>query len=558
MAELKHSFKADHFGSHFKDLHEQSGTAHKILLEKEGMPHSIENIVRFYAEKRPKMFEYYIRQMATKKEIKSLANLIVFFRGGNEEHKKISLEIFKIVARHNREIAEELIKEINGINQGLSKPTSPKPSKAPEEPKKGTTPHPVGPLKADKGRPDKETIKPVAEIKAPERPKPKSGPERNKRKAEIKTTIIEIHRRYGLTPFNTLDRAVSILEQIEYNTGGKIDLEKLTIRDVTTGLQFLIMRNEEHILDIAGKTKVNDVSYTLGNIYNQKGNQRKYVCCYTTKNGETKITIYYKSGSSDNWRLLPLTGDADSPGHFYKSEAGEEFINAPWQIQRILDSKPSISVEDDVSEEFTLLSPEQDKIWSKGGVKSRKIAGNREKLKIDTSIKFPGWNTLDITRQENLPDFSKVVAVWPAQSELYGTVKKVSILSKSGSYTWTFSSCAEGVFFSGIEVTNGDISKHGLPQIPAIHDPKGLHYLLITQPREYQGQLFRRLIRAEAKYRKQGKSEAADRIKKILAVYGSNVDPKDIKFGYENVMKILLMHPFIKAIQEPIRKITGH
>ncbi|MDD4983801.1 MAG: hypothetical protein PHH82_03110 [Candidatus ainarchaeum sp.] len=133
-----------HFGSVFRDLHEKSGTAHKTLLERHGLEHNIGNLVRFYAEKRPKFFAFYVKKLVELKERDPLVNLILHFRTGNQEQRKIALDTFKSVLAHDKVLAREILERINDVNSKHYLP-EPRPERREPERVEPERKPPVGP-----------------------------------------------------------------------------------------------------------------------------------------------------------------------------------------------------------------------------------------------------------------------------------------------------------------------------------------------------------------------------------------------------------------------------
>jgi hypothetical protein len=519
MPSVKPVLKPNHFGPHFEELHKKSPEAHTVLLDKHGMALSPENIARFYAEHRPKTFNFYVRKLVEARDLNALTNLILLFRSEEKEKKKVALDIFKIAATQDRGVARELIEIINAINSKKYPPTLKKAS---------------------------ETKKPTAAApRPPETPKRAEEPKKNgQRKGQISAILDDLVAKYGKFDPKDKKNFINLVAELEEKLGARFDIEKLFKRGLVEGLMLTLRQFPEFLMP-RQTVELRGVTYAICNIAKPQGQHRNYVAIVSKKNGELNITLNYKSGSSDTWRLLPLILTPEGSEYYYKSERKEEKLALPWEVQKALDSSPINNVRSGLLSSIHTVAPylEQFRLSDESTT-----AKARAMAKMNDTIFVGADENIDVGNSENRPSLSppQVLDSWHSHSEVYGKSKKVVLISRNKKYVWTFDVTKEGAFISSIELADGEVSKYGLARVPTIIDPSGLKYLLITPPREYSGQLLNRLYREQNKYKG---TPLGDKLLGLWKRYlDLGIDNQKEVWNYVNVFPILVEHPLLREL----------
>ena len=194
-------------------------------------------------------------------------------------------------------------------------------------------------------------------------------------------------------------------------------------------------------------------------------------------NGESrefKPRLFYRSNSSMMWRYTPYV----SPWHIFKSDCGEDAVNAPFELQRILNDidqnqpeKEHWTLEEMSEEAYDPEIPlENDGIIS--GIVSKRLVDGRPSLTPEGQ--FNGWydggrryEIADpeecVVSNEKMPNFNQIVRSWDTTNDLYGDTKARCFRSNDGTLEYLFFQNYEGRAWVGaVECADSKISKLGV------------------------------------------------------------------------------------------------
>ncbi len=191
-----------------------------------------------------------------------------------------------------------------------------------------------------------------------------------------------------------------------------------------------------------------------------------------------KVRGYYRSKSSGMWRYLPDCVVRDGRIVLYGKGRAEESLNLPPKMQEALDGvlDQEEAVVADNKKQF-LLGGTAKRYNSEGEYRMKRLTGalrgdlykevdSRPTIEF-SSMMEDGWRPEDVRvdNPEQEPDFSKLVAEYSTESEIYGHLKSRCVKSRDGILTYTFMKDEQGrAFVGGIdiasEITSTGLRKH--------------------------------------------------------------------------------------------------
>lgn len=188
-----------------------------------------------------------------------------------------------------------------------------------------------------------------------------------------------------------------------------------------------------------------------------------------------KPRLFYKSNSSMMWRYTPYV---TPEGHIFKSDCGEDAVNAPFELQQILNDIDQNQPEKEfctlreMSEKANDPDISLDNYGTISGIISKRLVDGRPSLTPE--CQFNGYDMGSrryeiadpqecVVPNEKMPNFNQIVRSWDTTNDLYGDTKARCFRSNDGTLEYLFFQNHEGRAWVGaVECVDSKISKLGV------------------------------------------------------------------------------------------------